>query len=70
MPDARKPVKRAYMSIDEVAEYFGVNPRTVRRLMSKAGPDKLGAIRVGRQWRIPMAEIERLEKRTSTKRWG
>ncbi len=25
MADARKPVKRAYMSIDEVAEYFGVS---------------------------------------------
>lgn len=38
------------MSIDEVAEYFGVSSRTVRRLMTDR---KLSAVRVGRQWRIP-----------------
>ena len=67
MPDSRKPVKRAYMSIDEVAEYFGMaSARTVRRMMSQ---QKLSANRIGRQWRIPIAEVEALEKRTSTKRW-
>lgn len=67
MADARKPVRRAYMSIDEVAEYFGVSTRTVRRMMSQ---QKLSANRIGRQWRIPIAEVEALEKRTSTKRWS
>ena len=54
------------MSIDEVAEYFGVSSRTVRRLMTDR---KLSAVRVGRQWRIPIVEVEALEKRESTKRW-
>jgi excisionase family DNA binding protein len=57
---------RRYMSIEEVAEYFGVHPRTVHRMLTR---HELSAIRVGRQWRIPIKEIEALEKRTSTKRY-
>lgn len=67
MADARKPVKRAYMSIDEVAEYFGISARTVRRMMDSRA---LSANRIRGQWRIPIKEIEALEKRTSTRRWG
>lgn len=67
MADARRPVKRAYMSIEEIAEYFGISTRTVRRLMTDR---KLSANRIGGQWRIPIKEIEALEQRTSTKRWG
>lgn len=66
MADARKPVRRAYMSILEVAEYFGIDARTVRRMISNR---VLSANQIGRQWRIPISEIEALEKRTSTKRW-
>ena len=66
MADARKPVRRAYMSITEVAEYFGINPRTVRRMISNR---VLSANQIGRQWRIPIKEVEALERRTSTKRW-
>lgn len=58
---------RAYMSIDEVAEYFGISARTVRRMILSRD---LSANRIGRQWRIPIADIEALERRTSTKRWG
>lgn len=54
------------MSIEECAEYFGVHSRTVHRMLQRR---ELSAIRVGRQWRIPIAEIEALEKRTSTKRY-
>lgn len=54
------------MSISEVAEYFGINPRTVRRMIS---PRVLSANRIGRRWRIPIKEVEALERRTSTKRW-
>jgi excisionase family DNA binding protein len=67
MADARRPVSRAYMSISEVAEYFGINPRTVRRMISSR---VLSANRIGGQWRIPIKEVEALEQRTSTKRWG
>ena len=54
------------MSINEVAEYFGVSARTIRRMMADR---KLAAVRVGRQLRIPIVEVEALEKRASTKRW-
>lgn len=59
-------VGRAYMSIEEVAEYFGISARTVRRMMSR---QELSANRIGGQWRIPIADIEAFEKRTSTTRW-
>lgn len=57
---------RAYMSMDEVAEYFGISTRTVRRMISRR---ELSANRIGRQWRVPLVDLEALEKRTSTKRW-
>ena len=57
---------RAYMSIEEVAEYFGISSRTVRRMISTRD---LSANRIGRQWRIPIKDIEALEKQTSTRRW-
>lgn len=59
--DARRRVRRAYMSISEVAEYLGINPRTVRRMISTR---VLSANRISRQWRIPTKEVEALEKRT------
>lgn len=59
-------VGRAYLSIEEVAEYFGISTRTVRRMMSR---QELSANRIGGQWRIPIVDIQALEKRTSTTRW-
>ncbi|WP_414689472.1 helix-turn-helix domain-containing protein [Nocardioides sp.] len=54
------------MSSEEVAEYFGISARTVRRMMSR---QELSANRIGGQWRIPITDIEAREKRTSTKKW-
>jgi excisionase family DNA binding protein len=44
------------MSIREVAEFFGVSQKTVRRWIESG---QLGAHRLGRQWRIAIEEIER-----------
>lgn len=44
------------MCIREVAEFFGVSEKTVRRLIETG---QLGAHRLGRQWRIAPEEIER-----------
>jgi len=38
-----------YLSVDEVAERFGVNPTTVYRLIRRGG---LPAFKVGGQWRF------------------
>ena len=37
------------MTVDEVAEYLGLHPLTVRRL---ARDGDIPAIKVGRQWRV------------------
>jgi excisionase family DNA binding protein len=54
------------MSLDEVAEYFGISTATLRRMISSRD---LSANRIGRQWRVPIKDIEAREKRTSTERW-
>ncbi|RLC61233.1 MAG: DNA-binding protein [Chloroflexota bacterium] len=48
--------QRVYVTPEEVAARFHVTPRTVRRW---AAQGKLDAIRVGRQWRIPLDVVER-----------
>jgi excisionase family DNA binding protein len=54
------------LSIEEAAEFFSVNQKTVRRWIA-AG--QLVAYKLGRQWRIPPDEIERfLATRSSWKR--
>lgn len=40
-----------YLTPDEIAERFRIHPRTVRRLCKRG--DLRGAVKVGRQWRIP-----------------
>ena len=47
--------ERTYVTPEEVARRFRVTPRTVRRWVT-AG--ELEAIRVGRQWRIPVDAFE------------
>ena len=42
------------MSIEEVAEYFSISTRTVRRMMSR---QELSANRIGGQWRIPIVPL-------------
>ncbi len=49
--------ERVYVTPEEVAARFRVTPRTVRRW---AAEGKLEAVRVGRQWRIPVDALERL----------
>ena len=45
------------MTVREVADYFKVNQRTVYNL---ANQGKLPAIKIGKQWRVRKAEIEKL----------
>jgi excisionase family DNA binding protein len=44
------------MTIDEVAEYLDLHPLTVRRL---ARDGEIPAFKVGRQWRVKRAILER-----------
>lgn len=44
-----------YLTVEEVAERFGVNATTVYRL-AQAG--KLPGIKVGKQWRFSAARLE------------
>jgi excisionase family DNA binding protein len=48
---------RTYVTPEEVAKRFRINPRTVRRW---AADGRLEAVRIGRQWRIPVNALERL----------
>ncbi len=44
-----------YLTVEEVAERFGVNPTTIYRL-AQAG--KLPGIKVGKQWRFSVARLD------------
>lgn len=44
-------------SLTEVAERLSVSERTLRRMIADG---RLSAIRIGAQWRITQAELERL----------
>ena len=44
------------MTIDEVAEYLDLHPLTVRRL---ARDGEIPAFKVGRQWRVKRAILDR-----------
>ena len=46
-----------YATVREVAQCLCVNPRTVRHWVADG---RLEAIRVGRQWRIPMSALKQL----------
>lgn len=46
--------RRDYMTVDEVAAYFGISPETVRRL---ARSGKLPAYRIGKLWRFNIEDI-------------
>lgn len=43
-----------FLTVEEVAELLRVSVRTVQRLLAEG---KLPGVRVGRQWRIPRAEL-------------
>ncbi len=48
---------REILTVAQAAEYLQVNPETVRRA-ARAG--RLPAARIGRQWRIRRADLDRL----------
>lgn len=54
-----------HLTPDEVAERFGgkTTPKQVRTLIHRR---QLRAIRIGRKYRIPLAEVERFERVNST----
>jgi excisionase family DNA binding protein len=48
------PTMKDYFSVNELAEHFNVNPKTIyRRLWEKAIP----AFKIGRCWRIARKDI-------------
>jgi excisionase family DNA binding protein len=49
--------RKAYYSPEEVAEHFGVDPETIRR-MARDGKIP-GARRIGRLWRIPAEFLDK-----------
>nr|WP_280996287.1 DUF3853 family protein [Marinitoga okinawensis]CAI4093964.1 DNA-binding protein [Marinitoga okinawensis] len=50
--------EKEFYSIEDIANLFGINWRTVQRYI-KIG--KIKAIKFGRQWRIPKKEFIRLK---------
>ncbi|HUM44231.1 MAG TPA: helix-turn-helix domain-containing protein [Fervidobacterium sp.] len=53
-----------YLTVQEVAKKLRISPWTVRNLIKDG---KITAFRVGAQWRVPVKEIEDIEKRNSNK---
>ena len=51
--------RREYLTVDEVAAYFGISPATVRRL---AASGKLPAYRVGKLWRFEIEAIKDIKE--------
>jgi excisionase family DNA binding protein len=49
-------LKRSYYTAEEVAEFYGLNPDTIRR-MCREGKIP-GAKQFGRRWRIPAKFLE------------
>lgn len=55
------------LTVAEVADRLRVTPATVRRLIRDG---ELGALRVGRQYRVPAAALDRLDPLASSARPG
>ena len=51
--------------IDEIADKWDVDPRTVRRRIARG---EIDAFKVGDTWRIPGKEIDRYERENSSKK--
>lgn len=62
MPRKAKTTPQDPMSVAELSARWRANPKTVWRLVAQG---KLpGAFRVGRQWRVPLADVEAYEAKT------
>ena len=53
-----------YVSTKEIAEEFGINECTVRRMINDG---KIKAIKLGRNWKITKEEFERLKEHGTKK---
>lgn len=53
----------AFLTVDAAADTLGVSPKTVRRLIHRG---ELRARRLGRVYRIPAAELERVGRSPET----
>ena len=53
----------AFLSVDQAATRLGVHPNTVYRMIVGG---RLRAVRAGRLWRIPEAELARVSSRPAT----
>lgn len=49
---------KEFYTIYEVAEIFAVDWQSVRRMIKS---NKINAIKIGGQWRVSFAEVERLK---------
>jgi len=58
-------VIKEIMNLREVAEYLGLNERTVYNLVKKG---EIPAIRIGKQWRIKKENIDMMFKRNDKKK--
>ncbi|WP_236831761.1 helix-turn-helix domain-containing protein [Blastococcus sp. KM273128] len=60
-PHNPPPVARRYYTVEQAADFYGVNPRTIRRWLTE---NKLTAYRVGGHLlRLDAAEVEALAVR-------
>jgi len=48
-------IEKSYLSVEEVAKRFGINPTTVYRMAQRG---KLPAFKIGNQWRFSQEMLE------------
>jgi len=63
-PGARSAVKPLAVNIREAAEMIGVSPQTVQREIDRGS---LRALKVGRQWRVRLSELNAYLERQERK---
>jgi excisionase family DNA binding protein len=57
MRKGKEGMKTDFFSVNQLAEYFGVNPKTIYRMLWAKG---IPAYKVGRSWRIAKKDIRLL----------
>ena len=57
LTEAEKAVRP--LNVMEVSEFLRVHPKTVSKWLSEG---KIKGVKVGREWRIPRSEIEKILK--------